>query len=104
MRTDYKKLNDKITLAYKGCGDKYPEEVTIDAALKIFKKIKYLERFNGGFTVDYQNELREAKLDLVEIFGMTYEELRLLSKNNLYLTHQSKMVNAIYMLKMERGK
>ena len=102
---DFRLLKDRISVAYHSCWDKYPkDDKPIDSALKIFKKIKELERYNGGFKVDYQNELREAKLDLVEIFGMTYDELKKIRKNNLYLTHQSKMVNAIYIMNNEGGK
>lgn len=101
METKVNILKLKIKVAYCGLDNKIPKTPTIDTALKIFKKIKELERFNGGLTVDYENELREAKLDLSEIFGMTYEELKVLSKNNLYMKHQSLMVNAIYELLMK---
>ena len=99
MRTDYQKLKAKINSVYYGCKEKYPTGDSIDSALKIYKKIKEFERFpNNSLSVDYENELREAKFDLVDIFGMKPEELKTLSKNNLYLTHQSKLVNAIYIM------
>jgi len=98
MRTDYNKLKEKLQFVYNGKMEKMPKGKSIETAIEIFKDVKKYEIFNGGDKVDYENELREAKFDLVEIFGMTYEELKGMSRYNIYLTHQSRWVNSIYVM------
>ena len=73
-------------------GVDYDKTATIANALELFKGIKKVEK---------ENELNEAKCDLEMIFGVSKEELKGLSKNQLYMLHQSSMVNAIYFVLKE---
>lgn len=100
MRTDinYKELKKKIQWAYDSFEEKCPQDNSLDTALKIFKVIKAFERFNGDDEVDYKRELMEAKMDLKLIFDIPVAELNKMTKNNIYMLHQSQMVNAIFMM------
>lgn len=102
MRTkqiNYIEIDNIINVVYKNCWDEYPKnDKSLDAALKIFKKIKDFERNGENDEVDYDVELRCAKNDLHSIFDISMEEINKLTKNNLYMEHQSKLVNAIYMM------
>lgn len=71
-------------------GKNYDKTPSIKNALELFKKIKEVEKSTG-------KELEEAKYDLTEIFCVKAEELKRLTKNNIYMLHQSMMVNQIYM-------
>ena len=71
-------------------GKNYDKTPSIKNALELFKKIKEVEKSTG-------KELEEAKYDLTEIFRVKAEELKRLTKNNVYMLHQSMMVNQIYM-------
>lgn len=75
-------------------GEDYDKTPTIQNALNLYKEIKKVEK---------QNELNEAKCDLEMIFGVKKEELRKLTKNQLYMLHQSNMVNAIYFMLKENA-
>lgn len=102
MRTEqvnYIEIDNMINVVYKNCWDEYPKnDKSLDAALKIFKKIKDFERIGEKYGVDNNMELRYAKDDLHFVFDMSMGEINKLTKNNLYMMHQSKMVNAIYMM------
>lgn len=63
---------------------------TLQNALQIFTKIKDNERLGG-------KELENAKRDL-DILGVDYKGL---TKNQLYLKHQSEVVNRIYLILRE---
>lgn len=98
-QTNYIEIDNMINVVYKNCWDEYPKnDKSLDAALKIFKKIKDFERIGENDEADYDMELRYAKNDLHFVFDMSMEEINKLTKNNLYMMHQSKMVNAIYMM------
>ena len=93
---DYNLWKYRIDSAYKNSEYEFPKEKTLDSAIKIFKRIKISEKLDDNDKVNYDNELSEAKYDLVVIFGMRYEDLKGMTKNNIYLTHQSAWVNSIY--------
>lgn len=95
-------LRSRIYFAYSN-GDKIPTDPTIQSALSIFKMIKKMERPICNDEVDYKKELLNAKEDLENIFDVSKDDLKYLSKNNLYLKHQSMMVNSIYEL-LVRGE
>ena len=94
-------LKLKISLAFCGDKDKIPKTPNIDTALKIFKEIKKMDRAVMGGGVDYKKELFSAKEDLNLIFQIPEKEIQGMTKNNLYMEHQSLMVNAIYELLMK---
>lgn len=98
-------LRTRINLAYCNRGEKIPKEATIGSALAIFKEIKKMERFAfyGDAKLMRKQELSSAKEDLEFIFGIKPEEIKSLTKNNLYLKHQSLMVNSIYIL-LKKGE
>lgn len=97
-QTNYIYIDTMINVVYKNCWDEYPKnDKSLNAALKIYKKIKDFERNAGkNDEADYDMELRYAKEDLFLVFGMSMVKINKLSKNNLYMLHQSKLVNAIY--------
>jgi hypothetical protein len=80
---------DLVYMVELANGVDYDREPTIANALELFKGIKKVEK---------ENELNEAKCDLEMIFGVKKEDLKGLSKNQLYMLHQSNMVNAIYFM------
>lgn len=94
---DYNKdlLKQKLQWVYQGKMDEFPVKPTIENAIKVYKEVKKYERTNGDSEVDYKNELMEAKYDLQIIFNTNFIGL---SKNNLYLAHQSLWVNSVYAL------
>lgn len=96
MKANILKL--KIKVAYCNRDDKIPKTPTIDTALEIFKEIKKMDRAVMGGGVDYKKELYSAKEDLDLIFQIPEGEIKKMTKNNLYMQHQSLMVNAIYEL------
>lgn len=98
--TDYKLLENKIKFIYKDKRIKLPKEKSLDSAIKIFKELKQFEKFDRNGKVDYEKELLEAKYDLRVIFGI---DIKGLSKNELYMTHQSMWVNTLYRLMLEKG-
>ena len=65
---------------------------SVDVAMKIFKHVKFNESHKGS-KIDRKQELELAKRDLQEIFG---EDTKKMTKNQIYMMHQSKMVNTIY--------
>ena len=91
-------LQSRITFSYKENVKDIPKEPTIQSALSIFKKIKECERLDDKGEVDYKKELLEAKKDLEFIFNIPIKEINAKTKNNLYMEHQSLMVNAIYIM------
>lgn len=95
MRTDYNKLKEKLQFVYDGRMDEFPEGKSIETAIKIFKDIKKYEKIDSAGKVDYKRELLEAKYDLQIIFDTNFIGL---SKNNIYLTHQSMWVNSLYIM------
>lgn len=98
-QTNYIQIDTMINVVYKNCWDEYPKnDKSLDAALKIFKKIKDFERNSKNGEVNYEMELRYAKDDLHFVFDMSMEEINKLTKNNLYMMHQAKLVNAIYIM------
>lgn len=98
-------LKTRINLAYCNRGDKIPKEPTVKSALDIFKEIKKMERYTkwGDIEANYRQELSSAKEDLEYIFKISEKEIKTMTKNNLYMKHQSLMVNAIYEL-LTKGK
>ena len=99
MRTiNTKLLKKKIQWAYDETKNPMPIEKSIDSALKIYKEIKKSYRINEKGEVDYAHEFTETKSDLLLIFDIDYRQIKDSSKNNLYLLHQSLMVNSIYEL------
>lgn len=107
--TDYRLLKAKIHLVYstEKAGVLNTEDKSIDNALKIYRTIKEYERklyhMNGiEEAPKYEKELNEAKSDLVDIFGFDISEIKKMTKNNIYLNHQSKLVNSIYIM-LEKG-
>jgi len=95
MRTDYNKLKEKLQFVYNGKMEKMPKGKSIETAIKIFKDIKKYEKTDGDGKIDYKRELLEAKYDLQIIFNVNFIGL---SKNNIYLTHQSMWVNSLYIM------
>lgn len=87
MRTDYNKLKEKLQFVYDGKMEKFPEGKTIEDAIEIFKEVKKYEKLQG--------ELLEAKYDLQIIFDTNFKGM---TKNSIYLTHQSMWVNSIYIM------
>lgn len=81
------KLNQ---LVEKANGKNFYKVPTVPVALILFKEIKKMETKT--------NELAEAKKDLEEIFGLDKKEISKMTKNQLYMKHQSLMVNGIYEL------
>lgn len=102
MRTEqinYIQIDNMIDVVYKDCREEYPKnDKSLEAAKKIYKKIKDFERTGENNEIDYKMELSLAKDDLRYIFDMPIEEINKMSKNNLYLTHQSKWVNTVYIM------
>lgn len=88
MYNQYKKKLE--TIIEKANGKDYDKTPTIKNALELFKGIKKMEK-------NTNKELEEAKKDLIEIFLVNPEDLKRLTKNNIYMLHQSMMVNQIYM-------
>lgn len=81
------KLNQLVENAN---GKNFYKVPTVPVALILFKEIKKVEKKT--------NELAEAKKDLEEIFGLDKKEINKMTKNQLYMKHQSLMVNGIYEL------
>ena len=92
---DYRKdlLTHKIEIA---CGLDFDTTDSIENAMDLFKKIKKHEQYNPDGERDYKQELEDAKTDLVLLFGVKSSELAGLTKNKIYMLHQSMMVNTIY--------
>lgn len=89
------KLSKLIINSYKGNLEEYSKianEKTIDSAIKVFKKIKNYETFNND-RIDRLYELNNAKKDLKEIFDI---DTKCMTKNQIFLKHQSCLINAIY--------
>lgn len=72
-----------------GNGENYDKTPTLQNALDLFKNIKKEQRETG-------HELDEAKADLICIFDVDAKNLQNITKNNIYLMHQSMMVNSIF--------
>ena len=72
-----------LNLYYQDAKDK-----SLESAKKIFKKIKEFDR-----KIDNNTELKHAKDDLENIFEVNTKGM---TKNKIFLEHQSKMVNSIY--------
>lgn len=108
--TNFKLLKAKLHLVYstEKAGVLNTEDKSIDNSLKIYRTIKEYERkhyhINGiEEAPDYEKELNEAKSDLVDIFGFSISEIKKMTKNNLYLNHQSMWVNTLYGLMLAKG-
>lgn len=82
--------DDLIYIIELANGINYDKTPTIENSLEIFKNIKKVERTT--------NELEEAKYDLEIVFGLPKGEFKNLTKNKIYMLHQSMMVNQIYMI------
>ena len=95
MRTDYNKLKEKLQFVYAGRMDEFPKGKSIETAIKVYKDVKKYEKTDGDGEVDYNRELLEAKYDLQIIFNINFKGL---TKNNIYLTHQSMWVNSVYIM------
>lgn len=96
MEYDKQMLETEIRLAFNGKDD-WCKQPTIRNAKDLFGHIKKMQRA-GGVEV----ELACAKNDLSEIFKMDWSVIKSMTKNHIYLEHQSKMVNAIFdMLRKE---
>lgn len=93
MRTDYNKLKQQLYFVYNGEMDKMPKGKSIETAIKIYQDVKKYEKLNENGEIDYAKELQEAKYDLQIIFGINFKNI---TKNNIYLTHQSMWVNSLY--------
>ena len=89
MKNIYER-DDLIYMIELANGANYDKTASIDNALEIFKNIKKVEKTT--------NELEEAKYDLETIFGLPKDEFKKLTKNKIYMLHQSMMVNQIYMI------
>lgn len=88
-RTSY--LANRIFLAYDCNLNLYYQDAkdkSLESAKKIFKKIKESDR-----KVDNKEELKHAKDDLENIFEVNTKGM---TKNKIFLEHQSKMINSIY--------
>lgn len=98
-KINYIQIKTMIEVVYKGHQEEYPKnDKTLESAKKIYKKIKDFERIGEDGEVDYKQELNMAISDLFWIFDIEASELNTLTKNNIYMLHQSKLVNAIYMM------
>lgn len=95
MRTDYNNLKEKLQFVYNGKMEKMPKGKSIETAIEIFKDVKEYEKLDGDGNKDYERELIEAKYDLRIIFNINFKNL---TKNNIYLAHQSAWVNSIYIM------
>lgn len=95
---DYNKevLARRIDIAYLIDDKDYERDATIENALDIFKQIKKIDKFNPDGERDLNGEFSQAEHDLKFIFGINHFQYKNLTKNQFYLFHQSKMVNAIY--------
>lgn len=88
-RTSY--LANRIFVAYDCNLNAYYQDAkdkSLESAKKIFKKIKESDR-----KVDNNIELKHAKDDLENIFEVNTKGM---TKNKIFLEHQSKMINSIY--------
>lgn len=88
-RTSY--LANRIFIAYDCDLNAYyldAKDKSLESAKKIFKKIKEFDR-----KVDNITELKYAKDDLENIFEVNTKGM---TKNKIFLEHQSKMINSIY--------
>lgn len=88
-RTSY--LANRIFVAYDCDLNLYyqdSKDKSLESAKKIFKKIKEFDR-----KIDNSTELKHAKDDLENIFEVNTKGM---TKNKIFLEHQSKMVNSIY--------
>ena len=88
-RTSY--LANRIFIAYDCDLNAYyldAKDKSLESAKKIFKKIKEFDK-----KVDNNIELKHAKDDLENIFEVNTKGM---TKNKIFLEHQSKMVNSIY--------
>ena len=88
-RTSY--FANRIFVAYDCDLNAYYQDAkdkSLESAKKIFKKIKEFDR-----KVDNNIELKHAKDDLENIFEVNTKGM---TKNKIFLEHQSKMVNSIY--------
>lgn len=84
-------LANRIFVAYGGDLNLYSQDAkdkSIESAKKIFKKIKEFDK-----KVDNNIELQHAKDDLENIFEINTKGM---TKNKIFLEHQSKMINSIY--------
>ena len=108
MTTNYKLLKEKINFVYVLKNENLPKKDRfLDTALEIFNTIKDYERkhyhnINIKESPDYAKELNEAISDLVNIFGLDIKEVKKMTKNSIYLKHQSLWVNSTYIL-LEKG-
>lgn len=85
MNYNQEQLEYLLTVATENKG--YSKQPTIRNAKDLFEKIKKVERST--------NEFEETKYDLKEIFGFTDDDLKGMTKNHIYLEHQSRMINAM---------
>lgn len=90
MYKNYKGREDLLYIVELANGKDYNRAATIENSLELFKNIKKVEKTT--------NELNEAKCDLEMIFNVPTNELKGLTKNKIYMLHQSMMVNQIYMI------
>lgn len=84
-------LANRIFVAYGGDLNLYYQDAkdkSLESAKKIFKKIKEFDK-----KVDNNIELKHAKDDLENIFEVNTKGM---TKNKIFLEHQSKMINSIY--------
>lgn len=81
-------IHDFVSLDFKSLN----EENCMKTPMKIVQKIKELESFNKGVK-DYKYELKNAKDDLKNIFGI---DTKGMTKNVIFLKHQSELANSIY--------
>lgn len=84
-------LANRIFVAYDGDLNLYSQDAkdkSLESAKKIFKKIKEFDK-----KVDNNIELQHAKDDLENIFEINTKGM---TKNKIFLEHQSKMINSIY--------
>lgn len=95
MKTDYEKLKEKLQFVYQDKMEEFPKGKTIETAIQVYKDVKKYEKTNGDGEKDYDRELLEAKYDLQIIFDVNFKGL---TKNNIYLTHQSMWVNSVYIM------
>jgi hypothetical protein len=80
---------------------RYKEILTINDALSIFKELKKHEMFINGKR-DINNEFEKTKQDIILIFGNEYKDkLKNMTKNQIYMLHQSLICNAIYINRKE---
>lgn len=91
MKTKEEYLANKIFVSFDGNISAYAavaSNKSLESAKKIYSKIKEYEKRNG-----VKAELQEAKDDLLNIFGI---DVKGMTKNQIYLKHQSEMINTIY--------